>query len=318
MKLIMFENRPVHSGAMKAIAGLTLSVWLSCTATTGLAQPVDGPPGMAYDLSVSAIHQPEVDIDGGGEFSLSGGLVRFGVNRSIDSDSSIGLNFSYDIDDYDFSGITEFGGTDPWNDVRRFGISFPYFKLLDRDWALGFSPSVNWLQEYDASSGDSLSYGFTGFATRSFSRTRSLGLGAGIFRTIDDDTEFFPFIAVDWQFNDRWKLSNPFDADALGPAGLELSYRFSDRWQLGGGGVYRSFRFRLDNDGVAPNGVGENKATVAFLRLRRYSPNGLNIDFYAGAALAGELELDDRNGTQLASSDYDSAPFVALTLSMDF
>ena len=129
---------------------------------------------------------------------------------------------------------------------------------------------------------------------------------------------FFPFIAIDWRFNDQWRLSNPFDANALGPAGLELSYRINDRWQLGGGGVYRSFRFRLDNDGVAANGVGENKSAIAFLRLRRFSPTGLNVDFYAGTALAGELKLDDKNGRRLASSNYDDALFVALTLSIDF
>ena len=307
-----------HSSAIKNIFRLIASIIMAAAATGGFAQGTTDQPRVTYDLSISAIHQPDVDIDGGGEFSLSGGMARFGVKRSMEPGSSVGVNFKYDVDDYDFSGITELGGQEPWNDVRRFGVSLPYFKLLNQDWAMGVSPSVNSLQEKDASSDDSLSYGISGFATKSFSRTRSIGFGAGLFRTIDDDTEFFPYIAVDWQFNDQWRLSNPFDADALGPAGLELRYRFNDRWHLGGGAVYRSFRFRLDKDGVAPNGVGKNKATIAFLRLRRLSLSGLNVDFYTGAAISGELELDDEDERNLASSDYDTAPFVALTLSLDF
>ena len=123
---------------------------------------------------------------------------------------------------------------------------------------------------------------------------------------------------MDWRFNERWRLSNPFEADALGPAGLELTYSFNNRWHLGGGGVYRSFRFRLNNEGVAPNGVGKNQGIVSFLRLRRAVPSGLEVDFYAGAVLNGELELKDSDGDAVASSDYNTAPFAAVTLSVAF
>ena len=128
----------------------------------------------------------------------------------------------------------------------------------------------------------------------------------------------FPFVAVDWRFNEKWRLSNPFEADVLGPAGLELSYTFNQRWYLGGGGVYRSFRFRLDDEGVAPNGIGENEGIVSFLRLHRSGDSGLDLDIYVGATLDGRLELKDSEGAKLASSDYDTAPFVALTFSGEF
>lgn len=163
-----------------------------------------------------------------------------------------------------------------------------------------------------------MSWGATGFAFRSFDRQRSLGLGLGAFEEVDGDSRVFPFIAIDWQFNDRWRLSNPFDADALGPAGLELSYSFNDRWTLGGGTVYRSFRFRLDNEGVAPGGIGENSSVLGFLRLQRAAQRGFSVDFYVGAAMSGELALLDAEGNELAASDYDTAPFAALTLAVDF
>ena len=272
----------------------------------------------SYDFSVTPLYQLPVNIDAGGEFSLASLFLRFEAKRSISPTTSIGLSLKYDIDDYDFSDVTEFGGTQPWNDVRRFGISFPLFNRFQNNWSLGISPSVDWLQEYGADSGDSLSYGATAFLFKSLARDKSLGLGAGVFRTVDDKTRAFPFIAVDWRFNERWRLSNPFEADALGPAGLELSYSFNDKWHIGGGGVYRSFQFRLNNEGVVPDGVGVNEGIATFLRLRRTAVSGINMDFYVAAILDGKLELKDKDGRDLSSTDYDTAPFAAITFTVDF
>lgn len=274
--------------------------------------------GFSYSISVTPFHQPKANIDGGGEFSLSSGFLRFRVDRPVSRNTVIGLSLKYDADDYDFSGITEFGGLDPWNDVRRFGIGVPIFMRFANDWSLGISPSVDWLQEAGADSSQSLAFGAPIFGFKRIAKGKSLGLGAGFFRNVEDEWDVFPFIAVNWRFNEKWRLSNPFEADVLGPAGLELSYTFNARWYLGGGGVYRSFRFRLDNDGVAPNGIGENKGIVGFLHLGREGGKGFNIDFYAGATFAGELELLNVDGDEIASSDYSSAPFIAVTFAADF
>jgi len=77
-------------------------------------------------------------------------------------------------------------------------------------------------------------------------------------------------------------------------------------------------RFRLNSEGMAPAGIGENKGIVAFLRLRRLVRTGINIDFYAGTILDGELKLKDRNGDVLSIGDYDTAPFAAVTFRMAF
>ena len=273
---------------------------------------------ISYEFSVTPLYQPSVNIKSGGDFSLASAFLRLKAKRSISPTTTIGISLKYDVDDYDFSGVTEFGGMQPWNDVRRFGFSFPLFTRFQNDWSLGISPSVDWLQEYNAASEDSISYGATAFVFKSVARDKNLGLGAGVFRTIDDDIRAFPFIAVDWRFNERWRLANPFEADALGPAGLELSYSFNQKWHLGGGGVYRSFRFRLSNEGMVPDGIGENEGIATFLRLRRIATSGINVDLYAGAILDGKLELKDKDGSDLSSADYDTAPFAAITLTVGF
>lgn len=274
--------------------------------------------GVSYGFSIAPFYQPSASIEGGGDFSLGSLFSRFKAGVSVSERTTVGLSLKYDVDDYDFSGDTEFAGMTPWNDARRVGIGAPVFVRLPSSWSFSISPAVNWLKEQGADSSESISYGATTFALKSFSREKSIGLGAGVFREIDDNSKVFPFIAVDWRFNERWRLSNPFDADVLGPAGLELGYTFNDRWQLGGGGVYRSFRFRLDREGIAPNGIGENKGWVGFLRLRRTGKSGIDFDVYAGATLNGKLELSDQTGEEISSSGYETAPFVALSLSGKF
>lgn len=288
--------------------------------STALAQGQGGADrgGFSYSLSGTPFHQPTAGIDGGGEFSLSSAFLRFRVDRPVSRNAVVGLSLKYDADDYHFSGVTEFGGLDPWNDVRRFGIGLPIFIRLANDWSLGITPSVDWLQEHGADSSQSVAFGAPVFALKSIATGRSLGLGAGFFRNVEDELDVFPFIAVSWRFNEKWRLSNPFEADVLGPAGLELAYSMGDRWTLGGGGVYRSFRFRLDNEGVAPDGIGENKGFVGFLRLSHEGRQGFNLDFYAGATFAGELELLNVDGDEIASGDYDTAPFIAVRFGADF
>lgn len=275
-------------------------------------------PSIGYSLSVTPFHQPTAGIDGGGEFSLSAAIVRFGADRPVSRNATIGVRLKYDADDYDFSGITEFGGRDPWNDVRRFGVGVPVFMRFANDWSFGINPSVDWLQEQDAENSESLAYGATIFGIKSITRGRSLGVGAGVFRNVEGDLDVFPFLAVNWRFNEKLRLSNPFEADVLGPAGLELTYSLNSRWYFSGGGVYRAFRFRLDDEGVAPNGIGENKGFVGFLHLGREGNGGLDIDFYAGATFDGELELLDASGDKIAESGYETAPFIAVSLSADF
>lgn len=197
---------------------------------------------------------------------------------------------------------------------RRYPDLYP----IDERLAFGISPAVNWLKEQGADSSESISYGATTFVLMSFSREKSIGLRAGVFREIDDGYKGFPFIALDWRFNERWRLSNSFDADVLGPVGLELGYSLNDRWQLGGGGVYRSFRFRPDSERLAPKGIGENKGWVGFLRLRRAGRSGIDFDVYAGATFGGALELLNQFGKEISSSGYETVPFVALSLSAGF
>ncbi len=273
---------------------------------------------MSYEFSLTPFHQPKVDTENGGDFRLSSLLVRFKVKRAVSPRTVLGLTLKYDVDDYEFSGSDGVGDAPAWTDVRRFGLGIPLFTRPSDAWSLGVTPTLDWLQEHGADTSESFSYGLSAFVSRGYGRDKALGLGAGVFRSVDDDTSVFPIVVVDWRFNEYWRLANPFEADVVGPAGLELSYRFNDHWHLGGGGAYRSYRFRLNDRGVAPRGVGKNTGIVGFMRLRRVVTSGLSFSIYAGVISNGKLEIEERGGNHLSSADYDPAPFAAVTLSGQF
>ena len=132
------------------------------------------------------------------------------------------------------------------------------------------------------------------------------------FRRIEK-TWVFPFLSLDWAITENLRLTNPLRAGPTGPAGLELSYTFNHDWVLGAGGAYRDVRFRLDDEGVAPDGVGQESAIPAWLRVSKEFGESFSIDLYAGYAFAGNLRLEDKVGDRFASKEYDSTPFLAFS-----
>jgi hypothetical protein len=128
----------------------------------------------------------------------------------------------------------------------------------------------------------------------------------------------FPFLVINWRITERLRLGNPLQAGPAGGAGLELAYAFSERWEVGGGGSYRSYRFRLKNDGPVPNGIGENRFIPVFARLTHKFDRATRVDLYAAAFVDGELTVSRANGNDLYRDDYKTAPAIGLALSHRF
>ena len=135
---------------------------------------------------------------------------------------------------------------------------------------------------------------------------------------LEKDLKFFPFIVINWKINEQLRLSNPFRAGPAGPAGLELIYSPQRNWELGVGGAYRSYRFRLDDTSAVPNGIGENEFLAGFLRVQRKLGSKWSLDLATGALFAGELTIENSDGNGRGEDKYDTAPFVALTLEGKF
>ena len=268
-------------------------------------------------LSISGLYQFDTDLDQGGDFNWSGVQAGASITRQFTPEFAAGLTLRYDYQDWKFDRPAAFGGTAPWSNLSTplIGLNLSY--ALSPEWRLGLNPAVEWSGESGADAGESLSYGAVLSATRIFSPDLVFGVGAGVFRQIDE-TKVFPFLVVNWKITDRLRLGNPLPAGPAGGAGLELAYAFDDRWELGGGGSYRSYRFRLKDDGPVPDGIGENRFFPLFARLTYHFDRATRADLYAAAFVNGKLTVARADGSDLYNDEYKTAPALGLTLSHRF
>jgi hypothetical protein len=266
-------------------------------------------------------HRFDTDIDSGGDFSndtLSFGLT---VDRQLSDEVSLKFQTNYVVSSYDFTGTTGLAAFDPWDDIHTFNFGA----------ALSFNPNdelgvfAGPVFQFSRESGADWTDGFTGGGimgmTYQVSDRLVLGGGIGIVSQIEDDVRVFPIIIIEWQLADQWRISSrgPTAGRAsLEFTGVELIWSPAERWEFALGGGSSFSRFRLDDSGFAPDGVGEDESIPLWLRASWKASNTFSIDAVGGFAFGGELTLDDSNGDGIARSDYDTSPFVGVLASIRF
>jgi len=294
----------------------TLTAGVALVAAPTFAQRI--PAGATVpSASVSAFYQFETGLDGGGDFSVTGALASADVVHQFTPEFGAGVSVRYAYEDWRFAADSAAFGGAPWGNVQRPSVGVALTYAPSDEWLLLALPTVQWAYENGASTGDAVMGGAVVAATRRLSPDLSLGVGAGVFDELGE-TQAFPFVIVDWRFADRWRLSNPFRAGPAGGAGLEVTYTVNDAWELGAGGTWRKYRFRLDRDGPYPDGIGESRGVPLFLRASHTLARDARLDLYVGAIVGGKLAVMDPDGNGIASDDYDAAPIVGLTLRTRF
>jgi len=270
-----------------------------------------------YSFSYAPFYQFETDLEGGGKFDVSRHYFRFDFLRTVNRQLRIGLGLAYDFENWDFKGVSNVAGATPWSKIHRPGINLPIIYAISEDWQLGFTPGIEFSGESGAEPDEAFTYGGVFSLTHPVNKSLFLGFGFGIYSRLEK-LEVFPFIVINWKINEQFRISNPFRAGPSGPAGLELVYSPIEKWEFGIGGAYRSYRFRLDDKSAVANGIGEVDSLVTFVRADRKISKSLSIGLFGGALLGGELSIEDAKGDDLASVEYDPAPFLALTFSGRF
>jgi hypothetical protein len=262
--------------------------------------------------SVTPVYQGKGDFDNGGDFSMSGALVRGGGSYDLGGGSRVGVTLNYDYYDFSFSDNGAFGARAPWGTVQRYGVTAPMSFAVGDGWSVGFAPSVDWFRENGADTGDSLVWGATLSGAKKFADGNRLGFGFGAFAQIEKNT-FFPFLIIDWRLGERWRLINPLPAGPAGPAGIELDYDIGGGWTAGIGASYRVLRFRLSETGPVTNGVGEERGVPVFLRVTHNFSSQMAMHLYGGVVAGGKLTVENASGDKLREEDFDPAPLVGLT-----
>jgi hypothetical protein len=270
-----------------------------------------------FTASVSSAHQFKSDIDGGGDVSVTHYGV--GVGGVIPLTDKFGLrtSLSYDREEYNFSDSNAFDITDPWRQVDRIGLSVRLRYALTHKWNIDAGPVVQYAGETGAQFDDSLMYGGIVAAVYRANPEFSIGFGAGVFSRFHE-TMIFPSLIVSWKITDRLRLGNGSAIGLIGPAALELSYKLADNWEAAIGGGYRSSRFRLDQNGPAHGGIGENRSWPIYARITGKLGSVIHIDLYGGADFRGEMKLQDASGNDIRSLDYNTAPILGLNIRASF
>lgn len=266
--------------------------------------------------SLTYLELADADLDRGGKVGLQQYRLAIGAGWDRGQGEGFGLNFSWSMSDYGFSGATVFGAQ-AWGEVNVLGLGASYRKAVNSTDLLLVSPSLQFARAEGADWGESLEYGLVSSYNRRFSDTLTLGIGLAAFTGLEE-TRAFPILAVDWQFADDWHLRNPFTPGPAGPAGLELVYSLSQDWEIALAGGWRSERFRLSDGGTNPDGVGELEGIPLVLSSRWKWSESISASIYGGWFFGGELTAEDRSGNELNSDDLDGSAMWGFSVSGRF
>jgi hypothetical protein len=287
---------------------------LGTMSATVVAQPRQAPGETSVSVGVTGLNQFNTRIVDSGSFNWWDATANVNVTRQVTSAFSAGVSARYNYQKWSWSGLD---GQAPWTSINTPALGMNFGYSPSPGWRLGFAPTIEWSGETGTGTGGTATYGAVMSVARTFSKDLTLGVGAGVFRQIDQ-TKVFPYLLVNWNITDKLKLSNPLPAGPSGGAGLELSYAFNDRWTLGGGGAYRSYRFRLNENSPVANGIGQNSFVPVFARLSYSIDRTSRVDLYAAATTGGRLSATDTSGTTQFSTNYQTGFAMALSFSKRF
>jgi len=284
----------------------------------GADRPPGLEPGWSTFLRGGCVHQFDGELDGGGSFDTDRLFLQGGVSHATKDGRSISLALGYSFDGYDFSGDSGFAGLRPWNNIHSFRFSAPVRLKYDDHWSLFVIPTVRAGAESGADFDEAFSGGgFAGFSFR-FSDRLTIGPGMGAITRIKDDASVFPVLIVHWKITDRLSLEAGRGLGAtLGP-GLTLNWRATDSLNLSLSGRYKRLRFRLDKDGIASNGIGDDRSIPLIGAVSYRFSRKIRASLLGGVALGGEVRLEDERGHRLSESEYASAGFLGFSFNFRF
>jgi len=259
-------------------------------------------------------YQGEADIDGGGKFSVN----RFDVGLIGRIDPFARWRWTntlfFSANDYDFQG-GGFSTGDPWGTILTTRLVSRLRYQYNEQWGVFAGGVFIFSPESGANWGDSFSGGGMAGVDYRPSDKFFVSLGVAAISQIEDDPRVTPAIILNWLPYDRWAVRvGAIPASGGAATAGEVAYRIAEPLELGLGVIFNQRRFRLNDSGPVPNGIGEDNAMPVRLRLGWRVMPQISLHLLAGAALAGELHIDDPYGNRLDKQSYDPAPYVGLRI----
>jgi hypothetical protein len=263
-------------------------------------------------VSAETEYRLDADLDTTGRFDVTGFGAGLDARGALTDQTTLDASVSLARHTYDFSGLPD--NRDLWDDVHAVSLRAFLRHDLARRRTLFGGPIVSAEFEEDLD-GDSVTLGGIVGLTQFNSPKLVWGIGVAVMGQIEDDPMVFPAPFLRWAFADAWMLN--VGAAGAGP-GVKVERRWSASWGSAIRVAYQSTRFRLDDEGRAPGGVGEDSAFPVYVETYWLPRAGCRLEAVAGACLDGELTIEDRNGHKTASDDYDTQAVIGIRATHTF
>lgn len=340
-----FESQPMS--VLCVAAALAVTTW---GASTALAQPVAEQDaarnvsketqaatiGQAKDVDEAAqaeqapnsrfhwnfntglSHQTRTDIDDGGDFAATRFSANAGAAVQLTEALSLNLNAGYERHEFRFSSVTNLGN-EPWENINILAMQAALGYQLNPHWTLFGSPLLSLAAEDGADLSNAYTGGVAFGAHYAHNENFNIGFGLGVISQLEDSIAVFPIIRFNWKIAEQWTLrSGSFTLGVQGGAGLELEWQPCDNFALSAGVQYQLRRFRLNDSGVAPKGVGEESAVPVYLRMTWLPCQNFTVNGFAGVLFGGKLELFDEDGHSVGREDFDPAFVMGARVGVQF
>lgn len=273
------------------------------TSTAAAAKPAHIKP---FSITASHIQSEDTALPGNNELSRQSSSVDFDAGFRLSPKWMAGVAVGADWLDY--STRLPLAYSQGWDDIQRYRASLFFRYVASEHWSFMFAPKLQYAWADGASSSDAHSYGIVASGMYRFDSGNSLGVGVAYLNDIKE-VRTVPYLAINWQLGERWRIANPFQAGFSGPAGLELRYELSDEWQFGLGNSRRTQRFLTTLEGQQ---AAEVEEWVGFGRVTWQPDDALTVNLFAGMYFDSELKVGD------LSQELDSQVAGALAVKFAF
>jgi len=272
----------------------------------------------AIRVNGNADHMFNTDIDGGGKFNIT----RLGFNHdaafTATEELKVIFSSSYNFYHFDFSGSQGFAGLRPWRNVSISNNSMRVNYAVTKNWGIFVNPMISYGAESDAPFWDSFTIGGMAGVSYTTGPDLTVGIGGFVGSRLEESVIGYPIGFIDWRITQTLRLSALASGarNDFGPK-AELSYDLGKGFRVASSVGYELRRFRLEKKGNFERGIGEF-STLPLTGKISYTVNKyLTLNTYGGWLFDGSLELEDSSGDRIQKEDFDSAPFLGASITIN-